>query len=160
MQNNREIILNDARKNYAQFLSKPIISLLNTQPQSVVCMPLRLNEKFEGALAVLSGKKDAYNNYHIDFILGIASYVSVTLDNANVYDLLNKSKDLVEVEKKKSDELLLNILPAEVADELKQKGQANARKFQKACVLFSDFEDFTGISESLSPEELVDELNE
>lgn len=62
--------------------------------------------------------------------------------------------------KKKSDRLLLNILPSEVAKELKQKGYADAKHFDEVTVLFSDFKDFTQISEHLSPTELVSAINE
>jgi class 3 adenylate cyclase len=63
------------------------------------------------------------------------------------------------LEKKKSDDLLLNILPAEVAEELKQKGSAEARQFDNVTVMFTDFKDFTKISEKLSPTELVAEID-
>ncbi|MCJ8163414.1 hypothetical protein MKJ04_01080 [Pontibacter sp. E15-1] len=61
----------------------------------------------------------------------------------------------LEEEKKKSDDLLLNILPSETAEELKAKGRALARSYKAATVLFTDFKDFTKISEHLTPEELV-----
>ncbi|WP_345160499.1 adenylate/guanylate cyclase domain-containing protein [Pontibacter saemangeumensis] len=61
----------------------------------------------------------------------------------------------LEVEKKKSDDLLLNILPAETAEELKSTGRARARSYEAVTVLFTDFKDFTKISEHLTPEELV-----
>ena len=63
-------------------------------------------------------------------------------------------------EKKSSENLLLNILPAHVANELKTYGKASSRPFEQATVLFTDFCDFTKISEKLSPEQLVDELHE
>ncbi|MBS1938776.1 MAG: hypothetical protein JSS84_13295 [Bacteroidetes bacterium] len=62
-------------------------------------------------------------------------------------------------EKERSDELLHNILPHEVADELKRTGVAAAKHFDEATVLFSDFRGFTQISERLSPEQLVNELD-
>ncbi|MCB9315515.1 MAG: tetratricopeptide repeat protein [Lewinellaceae bacterium] len=62
--------------------------------------------------------------------------------------------------KKRSDELLLNILPAEVAEELKSKGSAAAKMIDEVTVLFSDFKDFTQLSETLTPNELVAEINE
>lgn len=58
-------------------------------------------------------------------------------------------------EKKKSEVLLLNILPSEVARELKQTGASVARQYNNVTVLFTDFINFTGISEELSPTELV-----
>ncbi len=62
--------------------------------------------------------------------------------------------------KKRSDELLLNILPEETAKELKQKGYADARQFDEVTVLFTDFKGFTQISEKLSPTELVSAIDE
>ncbi|MFZ1686741.1 MAG: adenylate/guanylate cyclase domain-containing protein [Flavobacteriales bacterium] len=60
---------------------------------------------------------------------------------------------------KRSDELLLNILPHEVAEELKAKGHADAKHFDNVTILFTDFKGFTEASEKLSPRELVEELN-
>ncbi|GHA62025.1 adenylate/guanylate cyclase domain-containing protein [Pontibacter akesuensis] len=69
--------------------------------------------------------------------------------------LVQKRTVQLQTEKKKSDDLLLNILPVEIADELKLKGRAEARSYEAATVLFTDFKDFTKISENLTPEELV-----
>ncbi|MBL4651433.1 MAG: hypothetical protein JKY53_01010 [Flavobacteriales bacterium] len=66
----------------------------------------------------------------------------------------------LNLEKQKSDELLLNILPHETAEELKSKGKATARYYNLTTVLFTDFKGFTQISESITPVELVKELDE
>ncbi len=63
-------------------------------------------------------------------------------------------------EKKRSDELLLNILPEETARELKSKGFAEAQYFEDVTVLFTDFVGFTELSAQMNPSELVDEINE
>ncbi len=65
----------------------------------------------------------------------------------------------LRAEKERSDELLLNILPYEVAEELKDTGKAAAKHFDQATVLFTDFSGFTQLSERVSPQELVAELN-
>jgi class 3 adenylate cyclase len=69
------------------------------------------------------------------------------------------SKKIVEREKKRSDELLRNILPDEVAEELKETGSSAARNFANTTVLFTDFKGFTELSEKLSAEEMVSEIN-
>lgn len=70
-----------------------------------------------------------------------------------------KSKAAVEKEKERSESLLLNILPSEVAEELKAKGNADAKLFDDVTVMFTDFKGFTQISEKLTPAELVAEIN-
>jgi adenylate cyclase len=61
--------------------------------------------------------------------------------------------------KKRSDELLLNILPYETAQELKQRGKAETKNFDSVTVLFTDFKGFTTISETLTPKELITEID-
>jgi adenylate cyclase len=61
--------------------------------------------------------------------------------------------------KKKSEQLLLNILPAEVAEEIKTTGTAKAKAFTMVTVMFTDFKDFTTVSEKISAELLVDEIH-
>lgn len=62
-------------------------------------------------------------------------------------------------ERRKSDKLLLNILPVEVAKELKSKGESDAKLFDDVTILFTDFVGFTTVSEKLTPKQLVDELH-
>lgn len=69
---------------------------------------------------------------------------------------LNK---VLDRQKAEIQNLLENILPAEVAKELREKGHANLRSYERVSVLFSDFKDFTAIAEKTSAEELVSDLN-
>jgi class 3 adenylate cyclase/Tfp pilus assembly protein PilF len=71
------------------------------------------------------------------------------------YKYIRKTRDVIEKEKSRSDELLKNILPEETADELKQYGRVKAKKFQSVSVMFADFVGFTSYSEKMSPEDLV-----
>ncbi len=70
-----------------------------------------------------------------------------------------KSTEIIIHEKQRSEELLLNILPAEMAEELKTNGSTKAKAFTMVTVMFTDFKDFTGISEKVSAELLVDEIH-
>lgn len=62
-------------------------------------------------------------------------------------------------EKQESENLLLNILPYEVAAELKRTGTSKTKLYDSITVLFTDFKDFTIIGEQMSAEKLVSELN-
>jgi class 3 adenylate cyclase/DNA-binding NarL/FixJ family response regulator len=73
---------------------------------------------------------------------------------------LAEKNDILNVELHRSEELLLNILPYETAQELKMKGKAAARFYPDISVMFTDFKGFTHIAEKLSPEELVQEIDE
>ena len=77
----------------------------------------------------------------------------------NMLKALRESEQTVLDEKKKSDDLLCNILPEEVAAELKEKGYSEARYFDPVTVLFTDFKGFTTAAERLTPHQLVAELD-
>ena len=81
------------------------------------------------------------------FVLGFGLY--------RRYKYIRKTRDIIEREKSRSDELLLNILPEETAEELKNHGRVSAKKFDSVSVLFADFVGFTSYSEKMSPEDLV-----
>jgi class 3 adenylate cyclase len=72
---------------------------------------------------------------------------------------IKRSKAVIEKEKDRSDNLLLNILPSEIAEELKTKGSADARDFDSVSILFTDFKGFTEASEKLTAKELIEEIN-
>ncbi len=65
----------------------------------------------------------------------------------------------ISKEKKRSENLLLNILPFETAKELMKFGKVQAKKFDSVTVLFTDFQAFTHYSQKLSPEILVKSVN-
>jgi len=65
----------------------------------------------------------------------------------------------IALEKEQSDKLLRNILPDEVADELKTQGKAKARHYGMASVLFTDFQGFTARTATMTPEQVIEELN-
>lgn len=76
--------------------------------------------------------------------------------------LRDKEKLLLEEirkEKEKSDNLLLNILPKEIADRLKSGEDLIADKHDEVSVLFADIVEFTPQSKNLNPKELVSILN-
>jgi adenylate cyclase len=101
-------------------------------------------------------KKERQRNI---IIISLCFIVLIALGLWNRLNYTRKSKIALKIEKDLSDELLLNILPEEIAQELKQKGFVNARNFSLVSVLFSDFKSFTQTAEKMSPQNLVEEIN-
>jgi len=69
-----------------------------------------------------------------------------------------KARDIYN-EREKSEKLLLNILPGEIAEELKRDGHSRPVSYESASVLFTDFVGFTSLADQLPPVELVAELD-
>lgn len=61
--------------------------------------------------------------------------------------------------KENADRLLLNVLPASIAEELETTGRVEPRHFPSATILFADFQGFTRFAEKLSPRRLIDDLD-
>jgi class 3 adenylate cyclase len=80
--------------------------------------------------------------------------------NRELEKLVNERTQELRGEKRKADELLLNILPEETAAELKEKGEATPRHYEMATVMFTDFQAFTVLASEISPQELIETLNE
>lgn len=70
-----------------------------------------------------------------------------------------RQRNRINKEMLKSEGLLLNILPSEIAEELKNTGTTVAKHYNHVTVLFTDFANFTGMSEKMSPTELVEEIH-
>ena len=86
------------------------------------------------------------------------------LENANQQleeqkNEIDKQKKIIEEQKRRTDALLLNILPKEVAMQLARKGHAKPRSYKQTTVMFADFKGFTKLCEALEPTEIVNTLD-
>ena len=72
----------------------------------------------------------------------------------------NTALDLLRIEQDKSERLLLNVLPREIANRLKNEGRTIAEQFDAVTILFADMVDFTSLSARMAPQDMVDLLNE
>ncbi|MCZ6737765.1 MAG: adenylate/guanylate cyclase domain-containing protein [Actinobacteria bacterium] len=91
-------------------------------------------------------------------ILGITTFTYIVLNY--FVGQRDRIQGELEHEQEKSEALLLNILPEEVASDLKEDGKTEARYFDGASVLFADMVGFTRVAENTTPDELVAMLNE
>ncbi len=130
-------------------------SMLNSEKNEKV-LEASLQNEFEKKEAITKAeqeKKDIRQNLILNSIgLGLVGALIFLL-------IVYRQRNRISKEKKRSDGLLLNILPEEVAEELKNKGTAEAKLIESATVLFTDFKGFTQFSEKLTPKELVAEID-
>jgi class 3 adenylate cyclase len=114
---------------------------------------------FSGAIdpALSAGAPDIPAGVEVSFF--VLDFLGVT---ATAYVLLQyfvrareRALAELEVERAKSERLLLNVLPASVADRLKESEQVIADGFGAATVLFADIVGFTPLAQELPPADMV-----
>jgi len=114
----------------------------------------------------------AYTIYSFVGIGMIAGFVQLRIEkerkkkrrlqrqNEKLEVLVGERTKELKKEKEKSDRLLYNILPAKVAEELKEMGTTSPQQFQEATILFTDFKEFTSVASTMPADDLVRELDE
>lgn len=72
---------------------------------------------------------------------------------------IEEQNKALEAEKEKVENLLMNVLPKDTAEELKTRGKASARSYRQVTVMFTDFKGFTREAEKMRPSDLVERLD-
>ncbi|NNL98906.1 MAG: adenylate/guanylate cyclase domain-containing protein [Acidimicrobiia bacterium] len=107
---------------------------------------------------------DAIRGTSTETVMTVLSAICTALFIGIVAVYFKQVADTAEAEmvvaNERSEQLLLNILPAEIADRLKAGEEGIADRFESATVLFADVVDFTPLSASMSADELVSLLDE
>lgn len=155
-----------------EFIAKKdrIIRTLNTEKEKEAFAKRQLQQELD--LERLQQEKQRLvieRNKYFRYIMGVISLLILGLalslylrykakKKANLtLEQLNRD---IKREQEKSEQLLLNILPEKVAEELKISNKVQAKSYEEATVLFTDFKNFTSIAEQMKPEELVADLDE
>ncbi len=138
----RESIYGDDQKQFAIEQQEKELELQSAQLERAT---LQRRALLGGALGLFLLVGLLYNRYRLK-----------TKANKN----LAEKNSIIEKERERSEALLLNILPAETAEELKANGRAEARYYESVTVLFTDFKSFTTLAEQMTPKALVAELDE
>jgi|JI9StandDraft_1071089.scaffolds.fasta_scaffold00704_19 class 3 adenylate cyclase len=121
--------------------------------KSAFQIPLLINDEVIGILHInkLGGMKKLTQD-DIRSTEALCEQLGIAVNNTALYEK-------AELERRKSENLLLNILPKDVASELKEKGVADPVHFESVSVLFTDFQGFTTIAEKMKPNDLIKELD-
>ena len=94
------------------------------------------------------------------FVLNVASVSAIAF--FMLYYFVGENRrvlQLLRLEKDKSEKLLLNVLPRQIADSLRENEKSIAERYDSVSILFADAVGFTPLSESMEPEEMVEMLN-
>ncbi len=124
---------------------------------SIACLTLIVSVIFQSSISAHFDGLDSY----ISQIVNISITGSICLILiASMSVLIDKSEESLMAEQKKSDDLLHNILPANIVRDLKESGTTIPKRHKNLTILFTDFEGFTELVESISAITLVNELND
>ena len=109
--------------------------------------------KTQNSLNELQIERDARAKQLLMVILGL--FLAIIAGFIFQYFYIRRTNKRLAFERNRSDQILLNILPQEVAEELKEYGYTKAKEFRNITVLFTDFKAFSLIAERVSAEMLV-----
>lgn len=124
-------------------------------------MPLINPEGFAlGTLCVMDFQPRQLSFPQIEAIRCLAHQVSAQLELRRKLLEVEAAHQQIKLEKAEGERLLANILPREIADELKRQGRVKPRYYQSVTILFSDFVGFTKLAETLEPAELIAQLDD
>ncbi|MCG6147864.1 adenylate cyclase [Leptospira levettii] len=97
-------------------------------------------------------KENPWTQIEFQEIISFCEQVAGAIHNANL------RRDL-EKEREKTIHFIRNILPGDLADELIERGEVVPMEYESVSILFTDFKNFTKAAESLSPEDLIEQLD-
>ncbi|MDX2306518.1 MAG: adenylate/guanylate cyclase domain-containing protein [Microscillaceae bacterium] len=167
------INLYKSQENYSQALEK--YNLIEKVHKGLLQEDFVILNKSEVGSLIKSMRNDildaqskrmrTFTNMLILFGVLVLLVIVVTLYILNIRrkkmnTILSIKNHELDQEKRKVDELLLNIFPKEIAEELKTQGKSDIKTYERVSVLFTDFKGFTQIAEKMSPQKLIQELND
>lgn len=94
------------------------------------------------------------------FIINRRAMSNLKQYNEQLEQIVAERTHEIQIEKEKSDKLLLNILPPKVAEDLKEHGASEPQAFENVSVFFSDVVGFTTLSSGLEAKYLIKELSD
>lgn len=111
----------------------------------------------EGEIAELQAKRQKLIIYGVLLLLALTGFLGI--GTYQRFRFVKKTNRIIEQEKNRSENLLLNILPRATAEELKKDGKVKARRIDSTTVLFTDFVEFSMHSKRVEPEQLVQSID-
>ncbi|HSH05498.1 MAG TPA: adenylate/guanylate cyclase domain-containing protein [Anaerolineae bacterium] len=119
---------------------------------SAIVAPINYLNKCLAILIIGDSDVNAFDYSDLQLIIALGETIGLAMNNSQSYAALKQ-------EQQRAEKLLLNILPANIASQLKQGQSPIADTFEHASVLFADLVNFTPFAAAHSVEEMLDILN-
>jgi diguanylate cyclase (GGDEF)-like protein len=160
--NNREtLLMNDVQNDYIKYVPK-LIGTNKDSTNSLIFVPLVINNNATGVITVQSYDLNAYTDQHLEIIQAVGAYSAIALENSMVHEEINKLNKIINSEKKELEKAYLKIdrlanhdiltgLPNRrlFIELLKQELRQADRQKTKIAVLFIDLDDFKSVNDSM-----------
>ncbi len=128
-------------------------SLYAAGVRSYLAVPLFVHSELVGSLNLESDRPGVFTSGYVAIATEVAVLLAVAIRQAHLYEQAQR-------ERQKANELLLNILPANVANDLKETGKTTPQIFENVTMCFSDTVGFTATAAKYDPEFVIGELND
>lgn len=156
LQGNKDLALKHYKAHIA--LKDSINSIAKVQEMANLRTNFEVSQK-QTEITLLNQQKSNQNIVTIATAVALFLIVLLAIGLFRRNRFIRRTNGIIEKEKNRSDNLLLNILPEETAQELKENGKVQAKRFESITILFTDFIGFTQYAENLSPEKLVESID-
>jgi len=157
--NRKPVLISDKEEEYARYLSRPSSS--KGKPcDSIVCMPLSIEDRSIGVMTVQSYRKRAYEPTTLAFLEALAPFIAIAIENSLIHDRLEDLNRALSDEKRRLERATLKIshlanhdtltgLPnRRLLFELTAKALESAKRSGgKIGVMFIDLDDFKPIND-------------
>ena len=159
--NNKYLHLNDVQNEYLDYVPK-LLGSKTYETNSLIFVPLIINQKTIGVITVQSYKLNAYSNQHLEIIQAVGAYSAIALENSKVHEEISKLNTIINSEKKELERAyqkidilanhdILTGLPNRrlFIELLKQELRQADRQKTKTAVLFIDLDDFKPVNDKM-----------
>jgi len=92
--NNKDVYINNAETEYSRYISS-ISDIGARKAQSIIYLPLKVEDRIIGVFTVQSFERNSYKNQHLDILKTLASYTAIALDNSNAHNRLKEMQNQI-----------------------------------------------------------------
>lgn len=127
--------------------------------ESQMVVPIKSDGIVWGSVNVAARKEKAYSQEDLRIAYLLVMQMGAAVRNAQIFDELMQLNNQLKEARQRSEQLLRNILPVRIAEELKSNGQVKPVHYESATILFTDFVNFSSVASRTDPTELVMRLD-